>query len=177
MRGLTVVGLAILVTAAALLPAAISATDPFRELDVIRPTRPTAAPDFTVPSLDSQPIRLRDFKEKVVFLNFWATWCPPCKEEMPSMERLYRRYRDRGLTILAISIDTNAGAVAPFVRSFKLTFPIGFDPTMEIANRYTVRALPSSFIIDKSGTMVGIAMGPRDWDSTPAHVLIESLLR
>ena len=153
------------------------AADPFQELDLIRPSRSTAAPDFTVPSLVPPPIRLRDLKGSIIFLNFWATWCPPCKQEMPSMERLYRRYRDRGFTILAISIDANTAAVAPFVKTLKLTFPIGLDPKMELADRYTVRALPSSFIIDKNGTMVAIALGPRDWDSSAAHALIESLVK
>ena len=170
-------GLVILVMIAVLGPD-VSATDPFRELDLIRPSRSTAAPDFTVPSLVPPPIRLRDLKGSIVFLNFWATWCPPCKQEMPSMERLYRRYRDRGFTILAISLDSNgAAAVAPFVKTLKLTFPIGLDPKMELANRYTVRALPSSFIIDRNGTMVAIALGPRDWDSSAARAVIESLVK
>ena len=165
-----------MVVIAVLAPDALAA-DPFQELDLIRPSRSTAAPDFTVPSLVPPPIRLRDLKGSIIFLNFWATWCPPCKQEMPSMERLYRRYRDRGFTILAISIDANTAAVAPFVKTLKLTFPIGLDPKMELADRYTVRALPSSFIIDKNGTMVAITLGPRDWDSSAAHALIESLVK
>ena len=177
MRGLLAVGLAISLTIVAVAPAAIPATDPIRELDLIRPSRPTRAPDFTVPSLAPPPIRLGDFKGKVVFVNFWATWCPPCKEEMPSMERLYRHHKDQGFTILAISIDTNTAAVAPFVRYFKLTFHIGLDPKFVVANDYTVRALPSSFLIDRNGDIVAIALGPRDWDGPAAHAMIESVLK
>ena len=172
------VRLFLLLASALAWPATASASDPFRELDLIRPSRSTLAPDFTVSGLESRPLRLREFTGKVILLNFWATWCPPCKEEMPSMERLYQRYRDRDFTILAISIDTQgAGAVAQFVRTFQLTFPIGLDPKMEVADRYTVRALPTTFLIDKSGGTVGVAMGPRDWDSRAAHAAIDSLLR
>ena len=159
-------------------PASVSAADPFAELDLIRPSRPTAAPEFTVPGLTEGPIALRDLRGQVVFLNFWATWCPPCKQEMPSMERLYRRYKDRGFTVLAVSIDTaDATTVAHFVKHLSLTFPIGLDPKMDIANRYTVRGLPSSFLLDRNGTMVAVAMGPREWDGTAARAVIESLLK
>jgi peroxiredoxin len=151
--------------------------DAFKELDLLRPGRAAAAADFTVPGLTGGPLRLSDLKGKVVFLNFWATWCPPCKEEMPSMERLYRRYKDKGFTILAVSIDANTAAVAPFVKWLKLTFPIGLDPKMTVANQYSVRGLPSTFLIDKRGAIAAVAIGPRDWDGKAAHAAIESLLR
>ena len=162
--------------------AAVSGTaragDPFEELSLIRPKRPIAATDFTAPGLNSQPLRLSDFKGRVVFLNFWATWCGPCREEMPSMERLYRRYGDRGLTILAISVDRAGPAtVAAFVKMLRLTYPIGLDPKMEIAEQYRVRALPSSFLIDRQGAVAGIAVGPRDWDSLAGRAVVETLLK
>ena len=158
--------------------ATVQGADPFQEMQLIRPTQPTPAPDFTVPGLTGKPLSLRDFRGAVVLLNFWATWCPPCKQEMPSMERLYQRYKDRKLTLLAISIDfEGARAVAPFVRNLKLTFPIGLDPKMEVAERHTVRALPASFVIDQNGTAVGIAIGPRDWDSAAAHAVIDTLTK
>ena len=159
-------------------PAAVSA-DPFRDLDLIRPTRQKQALDFSVAGLHGERLALRAFRGKVVFLNFWATWCPPCKEEMPSMERLYRRYKARGLTMLAISIDSDGGArgVADFVRKHGLTFLIGLDPKFEVADRYGIRALPSTFLIDRDGNTAAIALGPRDWDGTAAQAVIESLLR
>jgi peroxiredoxin len=158
-------------------PAAVDA-DGFTELDLIRPGRAMAATDFTIPSLTGRPLRLSDFKGKVVFLNFWATWCPPCKEEMPSMERLYRRYSDRGFAIVAVSIDSGgAPPVAAFVKRFGLTFPVGLDSKMTVANQYTVRALPSTFLIDRSGTIAAFAMGPRDFDSRAAHTVVDALLK
>ncbi|HVQ77124.1 MAG TPA: TlpA disulfide reductase family protein [Candidatus Binatia bacterium] len=159
-------------------PPSAGAEDPFRTLSLIRPTRPTAAPEFTARGLYAPSVRLSDFKGHVVFLNFWATWCPPCKEEMPSMERLYRRHKERRFTVLAISIDRAEDAtVAAFVKSLGLTFPIALDPRMEIAERYKVRALPSSFLIDRQGYMAAVALGPRQWDGPAAHAAIADLLK
>jgi peroxiredoxin len=152
--------------------------DPFRTLDLIRPSRAKVAPEFTVSGLNGERITLRELKGRVVFLNFWATWCPPCKEEMPSMERLHRRYKARGFTILAVSIDSGGeGTVRDFVKAHGLTFPIGLDPKLEVANLYGVRALPSTVLIDRSGTTTGVALGPRDWDGAAAHAVVESLLK
>ncbi len=160
------------------LPAEARGTDAFHALNLLRPSRPTVASDFTVPALGGKPLRLRDFKGKVVFVNFWATWCPPCKEEMPSMERLYRRYKDRGFTILAVSIDVGGAApVATFTKRFGLTFPIGLDPALAVANQYVVRGLPATFLVDRAGTIAAVALGPRDWDGKDAHAVIEALLK
>lgn len=94
------------------------------------------------------------------------------------MERLYRRFKSRGFTILAISLDTgDLGKVAAFVRALDLTFPIGLDLTLEVANRYAVRGLPGSFLIDRSGNIAAVAIGPRDWDSPLAHAVVEALLK
>jgi len=97
---------------------------------------------------------------------------------MPSMERLYRRYKGRGLTILAVSIDSGGAApVAAFVKKLRLTFPIGLDPKLAVANQYAIRGLPASFLIDKAGNIAAVAVGPRDWDGTPARAVIETLLK
>jgi peroxiredoxin len=169
---------AVVVFALAVTAGGQASADPFQELDLIRPAKPTAAPDFTAPGLGGSQVRLGAERGKVVFLNFWATWCPPCKEEMPSMERLYRRFQARGLTILALSIDAGGPeAVEAFAKRLGLTFPIGLDPKLEIANLYTVRGLPASFLIDRSGRITAVAIGPRDWDSRAAHAVMEILLK
>jgi peroxiredoxin len=149
----------------------------FHELDLIRPSRQKAAEDFTVTMVDGSSFRLSEHRGKTVLLNFWATWCPPCREEMPALERLHRQHKDRGLVLVAISIDTDAKLVPPYVKASKLTFPIGLDPKADIANKYGVRALPSSFVIDRQGTMAGLALGPRVWDNAAAHALVEALTR
>jgi peroxiredoxin len=160
-----------------LLSAAVAHADAFSELNVMR-VPPKAAPEFSVPALPTGTLRLGDFQGTVVFLNFWATWCPPCKQEMPSMERLYRRYKDRGFTILAVSIDAGDGqVVADFVTRLGLTFPIGLDATSSVAERYGLRALPSSFFIDRTGIVAGVVLGPRDWDGNAAHAVIETLIK
>lgn len=165
------------VVLALLRPGLAWAKDPFETLQLFRPKRGTSVPDFTVPGLGGSPIRLGDFKGQVILLNFWATWCPPCREEMPSMERLYRRFRSRRFTVLALSIDTRGEeVVAPFVKSFALTFPVGLDSKMAVATEYRMFALPTSILIDRAGRIVGMATGARDWDSAAAHQVIEQLL-
>jgi peroxiredoxin len=169
-------GLLVAVALSAAGPA--SATDLGTALELIRPGRVQAAKPFEVATPDSGTLRLADFKGKVVFVNFWATWCPPCKEEMPAMERLYRKYRERGLAVLAISLDSDGAAVvAPFVKKHGFSYPIGLDRKMVVANLYGVRVLPSSFIIDSSGNLAAFAFGPREWDGRDAHAFFESMLR
>jgi peroxiredoxin len=171
--------LAFLALAAAFLPGPAAAEDPVAALQLIRPKPVRDAPDFQVRTPDDRQIKLSDFKGKVVFLNFWATWCEPCREEMPAMERLHRAYRDRGLVVLAVSTDVQgASVVKPFLKQFKITFEVGLDPKMAVATGiYQVWALPSTFIIDRKGKRVLFANGARAWDSSAAHALFDALLR
>lgn len=149
-----------------------------RDLGLIRPSRVEAARDFAAPTPDGGSLRLADQRGKVILLNFWATWCPPCLQEMPAMERLYRRYRDRGFMVLAASVDAEGDAVVtPFLQQHRLTFPVVLDRDMAVAERYGVRALPSTFLVDRGGNVVAMALGPREWDGRAARVLVESLLR
>jgi len=149
----------------------------FRELDVIRPSRQTLADDFTLPMLDKTPFRLRDHQGKMVLVNFWATWCPPCLAEMPAMERLWRQHRDSAFMMVAVSVDADPAKVAAFVAEHELTFPIVLDPRMQVAADYGVRALPSSFLVDRVGNLAGLAIGPRAWDNDASHSLVEGLVR
>jgi peroxiredoxin len=145
-----------------------------RELDLIRPSRQKVAEDFALKTSGGGSFRLSDHRGKAVLVNFWATWCAPCREEMPAMERLYQRHRDRGLVLVAISLDANPSVVPSYVKESKLTFAIALDPKAEVANKYGVRALPSSFVIDRQGTMTALALGPRAWDNA-SHSLVEAL--
>lgn len=125
------------------------------------------APNFTFPGLDGKKVSLTDFKGKVVFVNIWATWCPPCREEMPSMEKLYQELKGKDFEILAVSIDTlGASVVAPFMKEYKLSFPALLDPEGTIKNLYGTTGVPESFIIGKNGIIEQIVIGPMDW-STP----------
>jgi len=147
-----------------------------RELDLIRPPRPKQASDFTVSLLGGETLRLKGQRGKPVLVNFWATWCGPCREEMPAMERLYAKHRQRGFVLLAVSVDTDAALVRPFLERYKLTFPVTLDAKMDLANAYGVRALPASFLIDRDGYLAALALGPRAWDNRAAHALVEGML-
>jgi peroxiredoxin len=147
------------------------------ELDLIKPARQKIADNFTLPTPGGGAFKLNEHRGKVVFVNFWATWCPPCRDEMPAMERLYRQHKDDGLVMLAVSVDADPKLIAPFVSEHKLSFPIGLDSKMEVANAYGVRALPSTFIVDRDGNMAALAIGPRVWDNDASHSLVEGLAR
>ena len=151
--------------------------DAIRELDLIKPARTKRAEDFSLNTPGSGKFRLFDHRGQVVLINFWATWCPPCLEEMPAMERLYRQHRDGGFTLVAVSVDADSKLVAPFVTARKFSFPVALDPSMNMASTYGVRALPSSFIVARDGTLAALAIGPRHWDNDAAHSLIEGLAR
>jgi len=169
---------ALLALVAVLVPGPIFAEDPVAALSLIRPKPAKDAPDFQVRTPDGSTLRLADFKGKVVFLNFWATWCEPCREEMPSMERLHQAYKDRGLVVLAISLDSQgASVVKPFVKRFALTFPIGLDPKMAVRETYGVWAVPSTFLIDRNGKRALFANGAREWNGKAAHAVVEALLK
>ncbi len=135
-----------------------------------------AAPDFTLPDLHGAPVRLNDLRGKVVFLNLWATWCPPCRAEMPSMEALYRRFRDRDFAMLAVSEDIDAAVVASFVRELGLTFPVLLDTESRLPGRYGVTGFPETFIIDRDGQVIRHVVGPEDWDSPEMLAYFEALL-
>jgi peroxiredoxin len=148
-----------------------------KDLDLIRPARAKLAEDFKLPTPGGGTFKLSDHRGKVVMVNFWATWCPPCLEEMPAMERLYRQQKASGFTLVAVSVDTDPKPVSPFVAKHQLTFPIALDSKMDLANSYSVRALPSSFIVARDGNLAALAIGPRHWDGDAAHSVIEGLAR
>jgi peroxiredoxin len=147
-----------------------------RELDLIRPSKPKQASDFTVSLVGGDTLKLAGQRGKPVLINFWATWCSPCREEMPAMERLYLKHRERGFVLLAVSVDSDVSLVKPFLQKHKLTFPVALDAKMDLANTYGVRALPASFLVDRNGYLAALALGPRAWDNRAAHTLVEGLL-
>ena len=135
------------------------------------------APDFTFPGLDGRLVRLSDYRGKVVLLNIWATWCPPCVEEMPSMEKLYQVLKGRDFEILAASIDKpGAKAVAPFMQKYKLTFPAVINPEGTIQNLYGTTGVPESFIIDKKGVIRKVVIGPIGWNTPEVIRFFQNLL-
>lgn len=136
------------------------------------------APDFTFPGLDGKNTSLSDYKGKVVLVNIWATWCPPCVYEMPSMQKLYNEFNGKNFEILAVSIDAaGVDAVAPFMKKHKLSFPALMDPKGTIKSMYRVTGIPESFIIDKQGILVGKIIGPRDWATQEIFGFFQDLIQ
>ena len=126
--------------------------------------RGAQAPDFNLPGLDGKMVRLADQRGKVVFLNIWATWCPPCVDEMPSMEKLHQQLKDEDFEILAVSIDKQgAEAVLPFMKKHNLSFTALIDAEGSLKYEYQTTGVPETFIIDRNGVIVEKVIGPRDW--------------
>ena len=136
------------------------------------------APNFTLKSLDGEEVSLSQFRGKYVLVNFWATWCGPCKIEMPSLEALYQRFKNKNFALLAISNDMfGATIVKPFVKANHLNFTILLDQRLKASNAFGVTSLPSTFMIDPKGEIIGALFGAEDW-ATPSNILyFENLLK
>ena len=130
-------------------------------------TQPLAA-DFTLRDLDGKLHKLSDYRGKVVFLNFWATWCPPCREEIPSMERLNEVLGGKDFVMLAVNTDENVKDLEAFVKENPHSFTVLSDADGKIQELYHVDKFPETFVIDRKGRMVEHIVGARDWSSTPA---------
>lgn len=157
---------------------AARAEEPAEALRLTRLARSEPAAAFSVATPDGGALALGDMRGKVVLLNFWATWCEPCLEEMPAMERLARAYRGRGLVVLALSVDREGvPVVRPFLKRHGLTFPVGLDPDRRVASLYRIWALPSTIIVGRKGVPLFAVHGARDWDGEAGHALFEGLLR
>ena len=122
----------------------------------------TAAPDFTVQDADSK-VTLSQLRGKVVVLNFWATWCAPCVEEMPSLVQLQQRFKDKGLTVVGISIDVDNDAYHKFLKDYKIDFLTVRDPDQKTSNLYGSFKWPETYIIDRNGTVRRKFIGPVEW--------------
>jgi cytochrome c biogenesis protein CcmG/thiol:disulfide interchange protein DsbE len=155
--------------------------------DRLSPVVPgTRAPDFSAVDLQGNPHSLDDYRGKVVLVNIWATWCGPCKREMPSMERLYQELHGEGFEILAVSVDALSGErddrgrlggdLKIFTESFALTFPILHDPSGEIQSTYRTTGVPESFVLDREGLITKKVVGSTEWDAPENVRMIRRLL-
>jgi thiol-disulfide isomerase/thioredoxin len=127
--------------------------------------------------MDGQQVSLQQYRGKVVFLNFWATWCIPCREEMPALERLHQTYQAQDLAIISIDLKEGVDQVKAFFQKLGLSFPSLLDPNGVVFRDYLVAGMPTTYLIDRDGTMVARGVGGRDWTRPEALQLIQELLK
>jgi len=138
---------------------------------------PVDAPQFSLPSLDGRELTLNDYQGKHLLVNFWATWCGPCKVEMPSLELLYRKFKKRNFAMIAVSNDIfGAQVVEPYIRAQEFTFPIGLDPKLKASNQFGVISLPTTFLIDPQGKIIGVLNGAENWADPKTLLYFDQLL-
>ena len=144
-----------------------------------RPENDHIAPDFSLKTLDGKMVRLSELRgKKVVLINFWATWCPPCRLEMPTMQQIYAEYKGRGFEILAINIEPDAKEeIRDFMKELRLTFPVLLDSDMKVTRKYRLIGLPVSMLIDRQGIIRSKEIGYHDWTTTESRQRVESLLK
>ncbi len=177
LSGLALCGLVLLSLSPKAIAGGAATADPVQALGLAVPNAVVAAPGFSLPDLAGTTVRLKTFRGTLVLLNFFATWCGPCREEMPGMERLYRAHRDQGFAVVAVNLHESAKTVRPFVQELKLSFPTVLDVDGAVGRAYGVRALPVTFLVGRDGTIVWRAIGGRDWESTQAKKLFAQLVR
>ncbi len=140
---------------------------------------PQTATDFTLPDMDDETYTLSSYRGKVVMLNFWATWCPPCRREMPSLERLYTKLKDQGFVVIAVNQFEDPDLIFEFTGRLSLepTFPILFDRDSRVAEQFGVKGLPTTYLLDKDGRIRYRAIGGREFDHTEIEDMIKDLLK
>lgn len=170
----------ILLTALGLQAPGLHAELPSPELshELTRLSTPLPAPDFTLPDMDGEARSLSDYRGKVVMLNFWATWCPPCRREIPSMESIYQDLQKDGFVVLAVNEFESTDHVFAYTGQLSVfpTFPILFDSDSKISQDYDVKGLPTTLLIDKQGKVVYRAVGGRDFDHPAVRDIVRKLL-
>jgi thiol-disulfide isomerase/thioredoxin len=149
----------------------------FEEMGIVLLDEPVPIPvEVRLTDLKGRSVSFSEFKGKILFVNFWATWCPPCREEMPSMEKLHTRLKHKDFVILAVDLMEPASKVEAFFQEFKLTFMALLDSNGEVGSLFGIRSIPTTLILDKNGMIIGIAVGPRDWASKKSIALFEYLI-
>ena len=138
---------------------------------------PIDAPKFSIPSLDGHELSLNDYRGKYLLVNFWATWCGPCKVEMPSLESLHQKYKKQNFAIIAVSNDIfGAQVVEPYIQAEHYTFPVGLDPKLKVSNQFGVTSLPTTFLINPQGKIIGVLNGAENWVDPKTLLYFDQLL-
>lgn len=141
-------------------------TSPAFASQVLSPFLPdTMAPDFQLQDTEGEWHSLSDYRGKTVIINFWTTWCPPCREEIPSMNRMWKKLQDEGVVVLAINIGEDDDAIFVFTVNYPADFPILFDRKGEVVAQWPVKGLPTTYVIAPDGRIAYRAIGAREWDA------------
>ena len=148
----------------------------FKKLGIEKPEKVIQAPDFTLEDLSGKRVRLKDFRGRVVFLNFWATWCIPCRQEMPTMEKLHQDLKEQGLEVVAVNFRETEKEVRKFFGELGLTFTALLDKDGKVSEEYGAWSIPLSYFINRKGEFVGKVNGYRTWDSQEARAFFRGLL-
>jgi len=152
------------------------AEDYLKKLGIEKPGKPILAPDFTLEDLSGKRVSLKNLRGKVVFLNFWATWCVPCRQEMPTMEKLHREFKGQGLEVVAINFREPKKDVQKFFDELGLSFTALLDRDGKVFEEYGAWSLPLSYFINRRGEFVGKTIGYRDWHRGEARAFFRELL-
>ena len=150
--------------------------DYFKKLGIEKAEKRISAPDFVLEEPSGKRIHLRDLRGRLVFLNFWATWCVPCREEMPAMETLHREFGAKGLEVLAVNYRESKEEMRKFLDELGLSFTSLLDQQGKVSEQYGAWSLPLSYIIDRNGEFVGKSIGSRDWQSAAGLAFFRGLL-
>jgi len=135
------------------------------------------APDFTLKDQSGREMKLSDYRGNLVFLNFWATWCPPCVEEMPDMQILNSAFKDRKFKMITVSVDHDWETVNDFYKKHKLNLPTYLDPGRRVPSKYRLRGYPETFVIDRNGYIVKYIVGPMRWASAETLASFDAMIR
>ncbi len=133
------------------------------------------ASDFVLKDIDGKEYRLSQYRGTVVLVNFWTTWCPPCRDEMPSMERAYEKLKKSGIIILAINIGEDEDAIFKFTADYPVSFPLLMDQDSSVIKQWPVTGLPTTYVVDPKGHIVYRAIGSREWDDEALLQKLEAL--
>ena len=147
----------------------------FSDVGVLKIPHPTAPVEIALKDPNGLQVSLSDLRGKIVFINFWTTWCLACVIEMPSMEKLHQKFKDKDFVMVAINLQESASKIKQFFKEYKLTFTTLLDSTGDVGAGWGVRSIPMTFILDKSGRIIGKALGPREWEGKESIALFEYL--
>lgn len=145
-------------------------TAPLTKLD-----KPIPAPDFSLVDMDGETHTLASYKGKPLIINFWATWCPPCRAELPSMNRGWAKIKDEGIAMVAVNVGEDEDTIFAFSGDYPIDFTVLLDKSGEIINKWPIKGLPTTFVLDKQGKLVYRAIGGREWDSDELLNIVRDL--